>query len=57
LIFPLLHVLNLSFLEGTLPCKMKIARVVPLFKKGFRKKFVTTDPFLSCLCSKTFRRN
>uniref|UniRef100_X2BCN8 Uncharacterized protein n=1 Tax=Capitella teleta TaxID=283909 RepID=X2BCN8_CAPTE len=57
MIFPLLHVLNLSFLEGTLPCKMKIARVVPLFKKGFRKKFVTTDPFLSCLCSKTFRRN
>ncbi|ELU12016.1 hypothetical protein CAPTEDRAFT_100436, partial [Capitella teleta] len=57
LISPLLHILNFSFLKRTVPCKMKIARVVPLFKKGFIKKFVTTDPFLSCLCSETFWRN
>ncbi|ELU04546.1 hypothetical protein CAPTEDRAFT_189814 [Capitella teleta] len=33
--------------EGTVPCKMKIARVVLLFKKDFPKEIVTTDPFLS----------
>ncbi|ELU14853.1 hypothetical protein CAPTEDRAFT_128188, partial [Capitella teleta] len=35
LISLLLHILNLSFLEGTVPCEIKIAQVVPLFKKGF----------------------
>jgi hypothetical protein len=45
----LLHILNLSCLEGNMPCKIKIARVVLLFKKGFREKFVTTHPVLSCL--------
>ncbi|ELU06374.1 hypothetical protein CAPTEDRAFT_123912, partial [Capitella teleta] len=44
LISPLLHILNLSFLDGTVPCKMKIARVVPLFKKGFPKEIYNYTP-------------
>ena len=31
---PLCHVFNLSFTSGTFPTKMKIAKVIPVFKKG-----------------------
>jgi hypothetical protein len=34
LIQPLLHVLNLSFIQGVFPCELKIACVVPIFKGG-----------------------
>ena len=34
IITPLTHILNLSLSSGTVPLKMKIARVVPIFKKG-----------------------
>ena len=35
---PLLHIVNLSFKNGVFPDKMKIAKVLPLFKSG--EKFV-----------------
>ena len=31
---PLVHILNLSLLSGQVPANMKIAKVIPLFKKG-----------------------
>ena len=31
---PLSHIINLSFLKGIVPSKLKIARVVPVFKSG-----------------------
>ena len=34
IVSPLTHILNLSLTEGTVPLKMKIAKVVPIFKKG-----------------------
>lgn len=34
IISPLTYILNLSLTSGTVPNKMKIARVVPVFKKG-----------------------
>ena len=34
IITPLTHILNLSLSSGTVPLKIKIARVVPIFKKG-----------------------
>jgi len=34
IVVPLLHVVNLSFSQGIFPRELKIAQVVPLFKKG-----------------------
>ena len=34
IVTPLTHILNLSLSSGKVPHKMKIARVVPIFKKG-----------------------
>ena len=34
IISPLTYILNKSLTSGTVPLKMKIARVVPIFKKG-----------------------
>ena len=31
---PLAHILNVSILSGVFPEQMKIAKVIPLFKKG-----------------------
>ena len=31
---PLLHIYNLSFLSGAVPNKLKIAKVIPIYKKG-----------------------
>ncbi|ELU16730.1 hypothetical protein CAPTEDRAFT_147654, partial [Capitella teleta] len=44
LISPLLHILNLSYLKGTVPCEMKLAQVVPLFKKGSPKEICNYRP-------------
>ena len=33
---PLMHIINLSFSTGIMPEKLKIARVIPIFKKGQR---------------------
>ena len=34
IIDPLLHIFNLSFSPGLVPDKLKIAKVIPVFKKG-----------------------
>ncbi len=34
LLDPLIHIYNLSFCTGILPDKLKIAKVIPVFKKG-----------------------
>jgi hypothetical protein len=31
---PLVHIYNLSFLSGVVPDKLKVAKIVPVFKKG-----------------------
>jgi Reverse transcriptase (RNA-dependent DNA polymerase) len=31
---PLVHIYNLSFLSGVVPYKLKVAKIVPVFKKG-----------------------
>ena len=36
IIDPFLHICNLSFLNGIVPEKLKIAKVIPVFKKGDR---------------------
>jgi hypothetical protein len=33
---PLLHIFNLSITTGKIPCQLKIARVIPIFKAGER---------------------
>jgi hypothetical protein len=34
IITPLLHIFNRSLATGTVPCKLKIAKVIPIFKAG-----------------------
>ena len=34
IVIPLAHIFNLSMANGIVPMKMKIAKVVPIFKKG-----------------------
>ncbi len=41
---PLTHICNLSFQSGKFPNKMKIARVVPLYKTGNRHHFTNYRP-------------
>ncbi len=41
---PLTHISNLSFQSGTFPDKMKIAKVIPLFKTGDRHHFTNYRP-------------
>jgi hypothetical protein len=31
---PLLHIFNLSFINGIIPQQLKIAKIVPVFKSG-----------------------
>ena len=35
---PLVHIFNLSLLNGCVPDKLKIANVIPVFKKGDRSQ-------------------
>ena len=35
---PLFHIFNLSLLSGCVPDKLKIAQVIPVFKKGDRSQ-------------------
>ena len=54
---PLLHVINLSFLEGVCPTELKVAQVVPLFKKGSPKQISNYRPIsLLPLFSKVFEK-
>ena len=45
IVVPLKHIFNLSLLNGVFPDSMKIARVIPLFKCGNTKEFLTADLF------------
>ena len=44
IIKPLTFICNLSFTTGVFPCRMKIARVIPLFKTGVRHLFTNYRP-------------
>lgn len=41
---PLAHIFNLSLSSGTVPTKLKIAKVVPIFKKGDRQNVCNYRP-------------
>ena len=41
---PLVHTLNLSIINGTVPDNMKIAKVVPIYKKGDTLDFSNYRP-------------
>ena len=43
---PLKHLFNLSLENGTFSEKMKIAKVIPLFKKAILKTLQTTTQYL-----------
>jgi hypothetical protein len=46
IIKPLLHIFNLSFTQGSVPCAMKKANVTPIFKGAIPLPWETTDQFL-----------
>lgn len=37
---PLIHIFNASLMQGIFPEKLKVTKVVPLFKKGDQNQFV-----------------
>ena len=41
---PFTHICNLSFINGNFPNKMKVAKVVPLYKGGSKNKFTNYRP-------------
>ena len=41
---PLIYICNLSFQTGTFPDKMKIAKVIPLYKTGNKHQFTNYRP-------------
>ncbi len=41
---PLVHIFNLSFSEGKLPDDLKIAKVIPIYKKGDSSEFGNYHP-------------
>ena len=54
---PLVHVCNLSLLEGIFPDFLKVANVVPLFKSGDPMSFNNYRPVsLLCVISKIFEK-
>ena len=42
---PLAHIINLSFSQGKIPDSLKIAKVVPIYKKGDCSLFLITAQF------------
>jgi hypothetical protein len=44
LLTPLAHIINLSFSHGLIPDSLKIAKVVPIYKKGDRSLFSNYRP-------------
>ena len=54
---PLSHIINCSLISGIVPSKLKIAKVIPIFKNGHRKDMYNYRPIsvLSCfsnICKK-----
>lgn len=41
---PLVHIINSSFISGDFPQKLKISKVIPVFKKGDTKEIVNYRP-------------
>jgi hypothetical protein len=57
LVEPLLHIVNLSFIHGTFPDDLKVAQVVPLYKKGSPMELGNYRPIsLLPLFSKVFEK-
>ncbi|ELU18431.1 hypothetical protein CAPTEDRAFT_48939, partial [Capitella teleta] len=53
----LLHIINLSFIHGTFPDDLKVAQVVPLYKKGSPMELGNYRPIsLLPLFSKVFEK-
>ncbi len=46
---PLTHIINLSFTSGIVPQKMKIAKIIPIFKSGKHTLFNNYRPIISLL--------
>ncbi len=58
---PLTHIINQSFIEGNVPNKMKLAKVIPIFKTGNNKIFnnyrpISLLPAFSKLLEKTMAK-
>ena len=41
---PLTHIINLSLLNGVVPCEMKIAKIIPLYKASDKTVFTNYRP-------------
>ena len=40
---PLAHIFNLSFLSGSVPLNLKVAKIIPIFKTGIGATLIITD--------------
>ena len=45
---PLAHICNISFRTGVFPSRMKIAKVIPMFKSGTKTALQIIGQFFSC---------
>ena len=54
---PLTHVINLSIIQGSVPDDLKLARVIPLFKKNDKTEVSNYRPVsILCILSKVFEK-
>ena len=53
---PLSLIINQSLCSGSFPSKLKLAKVIPIFKNDNKKKFDNYRPISSCLQSPNFFR-
>ena len=49
LAYPLTHIFNISLSSGIFPNRMKLAKVIPVYKKG--------DPKMCCIITDQYRKN
>ena len=54
---PLAHICNVSFRTGVFPSRMKIAKVIPMFKSATKTELQIIGQFLSCHNSKKSWKN